>query len=191
MANSSFIKGLFPIKPTGGTVKINYYKANTQQAIYLHDPVVLESAGLVVVAKCGSANAILGSAEIFLDSNLGGPADVTGKCYLPASTDGYVGVADDPQQRFLIEEDTGGTALTQSAVGSCADFTYIATTGDTTTGLSTVVLDRSGIDATSGQFQLLGILYADDNAFGDYCKWIVRINKHQLGTLISGIQAGV
>lgn len=191
MANSSFIRGLFPIKPTGsGMVKLSYYKANTTTAIYLHDPVVLEAAGIVAIAQCGSANAIIGSAEMFLDANLGAPADVT-KPYLPANTDGYVGVADDPNQRFLIEEDTGGTALTQAAIGSCADFTYIASTGDTTTGLSTVVLDRSGLDATSGQFQLLGILYADDNAFGNYCKWIVRINKHQLGTLVSGIQAGV
>ena len=51
------------------------------------------------------------------------------------------------------------------------------------------VLDRSGVQSVSGQFMLLGKLEADDNAFGDYCKWIVRINMHQFKTF-SGLQAG-
>jgi len=179
--NVQFTKGLFPAGP--GAVKINYYRADTAKAMYLHQPVALDNTGKVIPATCGSANAILGSAELFLKDGLSCPYEDApylkgiGSTIPPV----FVGVADDPNQEFIIEEDTGGTALTVSEVGNLADFTYLATTGNTTTGLSNAVLDRSGVQTSSGQFLLLGPMYAadGDNDYGDYCKWRVKINRHQ------------
>ena len=191
MANVSFPKGLFPIKPTRGTVQVNYYRANTGTAIYLHQPVVLGDDGKVAVATCGSANAILGSAEAFLDTSLGAPKEANP--YLASGTEAYVAVADDVNQLFMLEEDTGGTVLALTNVGNLADFTYQATTGNTTTGLSTAVLDRSGVQTSSGQFIILSPVYSadGDNDFGNYCKWIVRINNHQLNIITGARTAGI
>ena len=187
MANTSFPKGLFPVKPTRGTVQINYYRADTAAALYLHQPVTLNSNGKIIPATCGSGNAILGSAECFLRDGLSAPVETNP--YLPAATTPpvFVGVADDPNQEFMIEEDTGGSALALTNVGNLADFTYLATTGNTTTGLSNAVLDRSGVQTDSGQFLLKSLLYSadGDNDYGNYAKWVVRINEH-----FTNIQSG-
>ena len=194
MSNVQFTKGLFPIKPNGGMVPINYYRADTSTAIYLHQPVRLNSDGKLTIATCGSNNGtILGSAECFLDKNLGAPKETYP--YLAASNTEavFVGVADDPNQLFVLEEDTGGSALALTNIGNLADFTYLGTTGNTTTGLSQAVLDRSGVNISSGQFLLLRPQYAadGDNDYGNYCKWIVKINMHQTKIETGNTAAGI
>jgi hypothetical protein len=62
-----------------------------------------------------------------------------------------------------------------------ADFTYQATTGNTTTGLSNAVLDRSGVQTSSAQLLLLGLQRAatGENDYGNYAKWVVKIFDYQ------------
>lgn len=194
MSNVQFTKGLFPVKPVGGMVSINYYRADTAKAIYLHQPVRLLDTGKLAPATCGSDNGtILGSAECFLRDGLGSPYEDYPYLKAASTPPIFVGVADDPNQVFLIEEDTGGSALTLSACGNLADFTYLDTTGNTTTGISQAVLDRSGVNISSGQFLLLHPQYAadGDNDYGNYCKWIVKINMHQTKIETGNTAAGI
>lgn len=191
MANdASSSLGLRPFNQPYGNRRIGVYKANTAQAIYLYQPVALNNSGQVAVAALADLTEILGTAVGFLDSNKAAiPSDnltTSAAPNLAASKDGYVLVTDDPQQLYILEEDTGGSALTASNVGNTGDFVYLATTGNTTTGIANVVLDRSTVAAgTGGIFQLLAV--ADNvnsdgsmNAVGDNGKWIVKIFHHQL-----------
>ncbi len=180
MANVSFPRGLFPVRPYR---RVTYYVANTITALYLYQPVVLESAGIITRATCGSAYFVLGAVIGFADSN-GGHL----KRELPymQKTDGdgkpWVAVTDHPEQEYILEAETGDSAtLNQSNIGNLADFTYLATTGNTTTGISTACLDASGVQASSGQFFLIGLqaAAAGENAYGNYAKWRVLINMHQ------------
>jgi hypothetical protein len=44
-----------------------------------------------------------------------------------------------------------------------------------------VVLDRSTIATGTGmQLRIIKKLDKPDNAYGNYCKWIVSINRHRL-----------
>jgi hypothetical protein len=198
MANDSSIRGLFPITGPTGNIQVTYYRANTALAIYRYQPVALNNSGQVAQVAVGQNLPLLGSVVGFLDLNHAGlPSGITSLsagAYLPASTDAWVGVTDSPAQRYLIEEDTGGSALTTSEIGNTADFTYIdAGTGNTTTGYSYAVLDRS--TAAAGTGGALQILYPQDkvnqdgtlNSPGNYCEWVVRIANHQLGNTKVGV----
>lgn len=186
MANDNFPRGLWPLELSrGGTVRTSYYRVDTATDLFLGMPVVRASDGEVAPAVIGSNNQILGSIvgfdiaggilelDPFLDvSDLG---DVTVR----------VAVADDPDQRFLIQEDTGGSALTLAALGTSVTPLYRATSGNTTTGYANLEVDRSTIVAdTSGQLVLMETLDqinqdGTQNDFGNYCKLIVRILHHQ------------
>ena len=192
MSNTQFARGLFPLKYDPNEVV--YFKANTATDLYLYQPVCVESAGFVTRATCGSAGYLIGTIVGFADSN-GGHLK-RDKPYAQ-TTDGdgkfLVACTVDPDIIYLLEEDTGGTALTESAIGNLADFTYLATTGNTTTGIAQAVLDRSGVQTSSGQFILLGRQRAIDgeNEYGDYCKWLVKINNYQWDIITNVVVGGV
>ena len=185
MPNTSKIPGLRPIDNPYGNVRVHYYKAVTNLNIFLYDIASQNDAGVVGVGQVGSGSALLGSVVSILNGEWSPITDLQN--YYAANgdivdTDGYirVGVADDPNQYFVVEEDTGGSALAQTNVGNGCDMTYIGTTGNTASGLSTVVLDRSTASTTSNaQLKLIKLWDKPDNAFGDFAKWIVKINYHQ------------
>ena len=182
--------GLRPVNQPYGSRRIGVYVANTAQAIYLYQPVALNNSGQVEVAALADLTQILGTVVGFLDTDKAAlPSSMlttSAAPYLQASKDAYLLVTDDPNQQYILEEDTGGSALTISNVGNTGNFVYLATTGSTTTGVSTTVLDRSSVSAgTGGIFQLLAV--ADNvnsdgskNAVGNNGKWIVQIYHHQL-----------
>ena len=187
MANVTGKKGLRPINQPYGNIRCNYYQAVTGQEYFMYQPVDLDANGRVVVATASDQTMILGSIVGMADDSFG-PISSSYSGYLPTNpamsgSGGFVNllVADGIEQQFIIEEDTGGTALTQQAVNAGACFTYTATTGNTVSGIANVVLDRSTI-ATGTGMQLRLIKKADriDNAYGDYCDWIVSINRHRL-----------
>lgn len=175
-----------PINQPYGNIRINYYEAATGTAMYRFHPADLDANGRVVLATPGSNNYIVGSIVGFLDDAYG-PISDDYSGYLPAnpaSTNSAgvvnVAVADDPGQFFVIEEDTGGTALDAQAVNAGASFTYLASTGSTVSGIANVVLDRSTVGTGSNQqLRLIGKWDKQDNAFGNYCKWIVSVYLHR------------
>jgi hypothetical protein len=191
MSNDSLTGlGLRPVTTPTGNLKVRYYVANTAQAIYRFQPVALNNSGQVEVAGLGANTKNIGVAVGFTDSSRAslpsGMTTLSAGAYLPAATDAYVAVTDDIQQEYIIEEGTDGTALTSAALGANAAFTYLATTGNTTTGIANVVLSSSSLAAsTAGALQLLAVqggtnLDGTVNAAGAGCKWIVRIFKHQI-----------
>ena len=150
MANVSGKKGLRPINQPYGNIRCNYYQATTGVAWYMYQPVDLDANGRVVTATAGSVGnfSLLGSIIGMADDSFG-PINNSYSGYLPANptmtgSGGYVNllVADDPGQYFLIEEDTGSTALTAQAIGAASTFSFQATSGSTVSGIANVVYRR-------------------------------------------------
>ncbi len=193
MANTSHITGLRPINQPYGAVRANIYEAATGSAYYMYQPVDLDANGRVVAAIAGSAGNgffILGSI-VGLFNDAFGPPDDAYSGYIPANPASVnsagvikILVADDPNQLFLIEEDTGGTALDAQAIGAGGVFTFLATTGNTVSGVCNAVLDRSTVAATTDlTLRLIKKWDKPDNAHGNYCKWVVQIIQHRLTAL--------
>ena len=188
MANVTGKKGLRPINQPYGNIRCNYYQATTGVAFYMYQPVDLDANGRVTTAVAGSAGHYLLGSIIGMADDSFGPINNSYSGYLPANpavtgSGGFVNllIADDPGQYFIIEEDTGGSALDAQAIGAGAVHTFLATSGSTISGIANVVLDRSTIATTSDlTLRLIKKLDRFDNAYGDYCKWIVSINRHRL-----------
>lgn len=201
MPNISHITGLRPINQPYGGIRANVYEATTGTAFFMYQPVDLDANGRVTVALTGTASTtafILGSI-VGLFNDAFGPPDDAYSGYIPANPASInsaglvkVLVADDPNQLFLVEEDTGGSALDAQSIGAGVVLTYTATTGNTTSGVSNAVIDRSTVATTTDlTVRLIKKWDKPDNAFGNWCKWVVQINRHRLnaqsiagGTLI-------
>lgn len=203
MANDDTIRargGLLPVDYPFGAFKKTYYRLLTSAAagVYLGQPMAAQATGDVApLALANSGAACIGSVVGFLDIDLAALPPLmettAAGSYLPANTDAYVAIADDPNQDFVIQEDTGGSALTRANIFSNAAMIYRASSGDTTTGYSTGELDRSSVGTGTGGFLMLKEVHryvnsdGSVNAPGDYCKWIVRITKHQFGNLVGNL----
>lgn len=196
MANVAGKKGLRPINQPYGNIRCNYYQATTGVAWYMYQPVDLDANGRVVTGVAGSVGNffLLGSIIGMADDSFG-PINNSYSGYLPANpavtgSGGFVNllIADDPSQQFVIEEDTGGSALTAQAIGAASTFTYQASSGSSVSGIANVVLDRSEVNTTTDlALRLIKKLDKTDNAYGDYCKWVVSINRHRLnGQCVAG-----
>lgn len=183
--------GAFPITSPDSPPKLIYYRANTAVNIFRGQFVAVNNSGQVQIIAPSDNVASCGVAWTFLDTNRAGlPSAMTTTSagpYLPSGTDGYVGVIYDPQQFYVMEEITGGTAITALSVGLLANFTYIATTGNTTTGFANTVIQNSSVAAGTGPLlQLVGFYDITNNdgtanGAGASAKWVVRIVNHQFG----------
>lgn len=203
MANDAGVRyGAFPIYQPQSPPVVLYYKAETGSSLDIFRGMfmTINSRGNVQPIAPSDNIGSCGVSWDFLTSNLDGlPSSMTTLqqgAYLPKNTDGYVGVIIDPQQLYLMEEITGGTAMSANSIGYLVNFTYTATTGNTTTGFATTVLQNSTISAGTGPLlQLMNVynvLNQDGtvNAPGASCKWVVRIADHQFGpTRLSVAQA--
>ena len=194
MANDDNITargGLLPVQYPYGNYRRTLYKLTTSASadVFIGQPMDLDANGQVVPAGVGNATSLIGSVVGFVDTDKAGlPSSMTSLDqggYLPANKDAYCIVADDPDQLFQIQEDTGGTALTASAVGNTLNLVPRTSSGSTLTGYSTFEADRSSVVATdSGQLQVIGLvdLMNQDgtkNGFGNYGKLLVRVNWHR------------
>ena len=99
--------------------------------------------------------------------------------YCPASKAMYALVVDDPDVIFEIQEDSVANSIGADMIGLNADVT-IATAGDTASGISGMELDSSNTGTGTAQLRILAVVNRDDNALGTNCKFLVRINKHEL-----------
>ena len=204
MANDDVVAargGLLPVEYPFGAFRKNYYRLTTSAvAVYLGQPMDMDTNGQVVSASAGTAGTerILGPVIGFAADQAGKPAlpssmlRVDAGPYLPAQTNAYVLIADDPNQIFVIQEATGATQLTSANIGNCGTFQYRTSSGNTTTGYATCELEPIQIAATnSGAIQVIQLtdqLNSDGtyNALGQYAKWKVRIQGHRLGGRVGG-----
>ena len=192
MANTQGINyGARPLTAPGMPPKLLWLRANTAQAIYRGQFVAINNSGQVAIIGTAAGVSAIGVAWEFLDSTGAGlPSGMTSLsqgAFLPASTDAVVGYTYDPQQLYVMEENTGGTAISALSVGLCAGFSYIASTGNTQTGLAnTVITNASVLGDTTNLLQLMAFQNITNqdgtaNSSGASAKWIVRIARHQFG----------
>lgn len=187
MANTDAPRGAIPTRQVGGAphsggVERFYVGTGDSNNIFIGDFVAPSGtggdAGLghrpgAVRATPGSG--ILGVVVGF--ENL--TSDNLSRTYRPASTEGYLLVATDPDLEFEIQEDSVGGALAAVDIGLNANVIFGA--GDTATGTSAMEIDSSTKATTATlDVRLLGFVDRPDNEIGTNAKWRAKINNHAL-----------
>lgn len=180
MANANVAAGLIPVRyasgaPYTGACNRYFVPASDATALFVGDPVIIaggaDADGVPTVTRATAAGAgrITGVVVGVINSST-----ITGRSR-PASTAGYVLVADDPNLLFEIQEDSVGGALAAADIGLNADL--VAGTGSTVTGLSGFMLDTSTKNTTATlQLRIEGLVQRADNEVGANAKALVRIN---------------
>lgn len=97
-----------------------------------------------------------------------------------AASGASVLVADDPNQRFIVQADEADVDA-QTDINLNANF--VATAGNTTYRVSRMELDSSTINTTDTlPLKIIKIYPVINNALGAQVKLEVKINNHQLGS---------
>lgn len=198
MANANKPAGLVPVKhllgaSMTGQGNVYYIASSNGQAFAIGDPV--KSSGSADVngvpgisqATAGSGNAIRGVVVGLgrYESLMANPSNLD-TIVVPATktSDYYALVVDDPYVVFEVQEIGTGTPLTAAEVGLNADLVSVTNNGY----VSGWLLNNAG-EGTGAtlQVRLLGLSRRLDNAFGQYAKWLVTINNHELKAGVAGV----
>lgn len=185
MANADAAFGLRPVRylsgaPYNGAANKYYIPASdTSAAAYIGSLVKLtggaDADGIpVVTSNVSTGNAVVGVVVGVV------PETRDSLTYRANSTARYVWVADDPNLLFEVQEDSDGGALAATAAGATATLIGF-TSGSTTTGLSAIEIDSSGLSETSDtddDVRIISLVQRPDNAVGANAKWLVRLNVH-------------
>ena len=197
MPNANRPSGLSPVQYLNGSSWSGQARLYSIAAAYttklaIGDPVISSGTadangvpGIVRAADTGAIRGVivgLGTQEglIANPSNL----DTTIRPAAAQSTTWYAMVVDDPNVIFEVQE--GGTPMTAADVGLNTNLTIT----DANNYISQVVLDNA--DKAAGatlQVKLLGLARypAGANSFGQYAKWLVKINNHELAAGTAGL----
>lgn len=189
MANANRPTGLSPVRsilgaPFNGQAQLYSIAAGYTTALYIGDPVISSGtsdangiAGITLAAATGAIRGVIvgiGTSPglIANPSNL----DITYRPAAAQTDDWYALVVDDPNMIFEVQEIGTGTALTAAEVGM--NVNLVAGTGNGY--VSGWQVSNSGEDTTDTlQVRLLGLAQRQDNAFGPYAKWLVKINNSE------------
>lgn len=199
MANVNAPFGLRPLRMRSGEP----YVASTKEcfatgatgAIYIGDPVVMAGSAnssavqgrapgtlpTVTIAADGDGDPIFGVCVGIV------PLDRDTTTYRADSTDRIILVECNPDVVFVGQCDTAGTDWAVTDVGSYANL--LVGSGNAYTGQSGWTLDTTdGPDAadSSNQLFILGLYAAPDNEVGEFARWEVLINNHQLANVGDG-----
>lgn len=169
--------GFRPVSHPSGTIRIDSIPDGIASAygtaIYENTPVKLVTSGTITVAAAG---------ENVLGVFCGCEFEASGKRFIqnywPASQAYTAGtcVAKFTRDREIVYEVQGSGSFAQTAIGDCVDLD--ATTGNTTTGISTGTV--GAVQGGTAQFQVLGLAPYSDNAWGDtYTQVRVKIYEYQ------------
>jgi hypothetical protein len=167
MANTNNANGFLPaMNPNNGSgqpIKTYFDLSSTNTEIGIGTPVT-SSSGVIDIATAGTGNPLIGIAAEYKAANSGGK----------------IAVWADPNQYFVAQTDDG-TGTATSVAAAQANCNFIGT--GVSNGRSTSELDESS--ATTGatlQFKLLFLEKSSSNAYGEFNRWVVKINNHQLGS---------
>ncbi len=96
---------------------------------------------------------------------------------LAASTAGYIDVIDDPLALLEVQTEDGGTALTQAAIGDCADAIWTHAGSGSRAG---VELSQTLVgDGNSAQFRILELVPMPGNEYNEHNnRWRVVAAEH-------------
>lgn len=185
MANIDRPMGARPLNPL---CKARPYVVESSYGTALHvgDPVVISGTSaadprdaatlLPAVNRASTSSTITGFIVgiAYASSNVTAP-DIPTKNYIAASTGGVVMVADDPDELFVMQEDSDASNIAATDVGEFCDL--VITDGNTTTGLSNCELDSS--DAGTGDnVRIVRLHNAVNNEVGANADWVIQINEH-------------
>lgn len=196
MANANKPRGLQPVQylngsPWNGQARVYSIAYNYGTALYIGDPVTLSGtadtngvAG-IQIATAGDTNMVLGAIVGIgrYESLMANPSNLD-RTYYPANGDGntnpwYALVADDPNILFEAQDTGASTALAAADIGNTINLK---------SGTGNGYISGWGIDNNSKgttatyQCKLVGLVRKLDNAFGQYAKFLVKINNHIYGT---------
>lgn len=204
MANTSRIRGFFPVKhvtgaPYNGGGNIYQIPATDAVNTFVGDPVVLEGnasvGGVATVKKAAAGAPVLGVVTGFINVKqdpvagtlTSGSIALDTPQYRAASVAQYCLVEDAPDVVYEVEQTTGGSVYTYllADVGLNAD-AYYGGTGSLTSGVSAVSLDMATKNTTATlQFKILGAVQRVDNetltGVSQSVKVLAKINAASLG----------
>ena len=196
MANRNVAFGLKPVGMHGSSPATQgtsqYFIASNASAIFQGSPVKAELTGgtIQIASATGNGDQLVGvfAGCEFVDATTGklrfsNTWPGSGSANTNFDIKGFV--YDNPAQRFIIASDGTNTdrATAKADIFKTADMAS-GTSGNTTTGISSAVLDISTAEDTdtSNVFMILGIhedvTNADHSAAG--ISYIVKINNHAL-----------
>lgn len=161
---SGFLPYISPNDGGSGQAKVSYFNlAGANSAIFIGSPVTLAS-GDVDIAAAG--NALCGIAAE----------------HKAASAGGQIAVWADPNQWFVAQTDDGTGALT-AATDAMKNVNHTGTTGSSSTFRSTSELDENTADTSATRsFKAIRLSNEQGNAAGEFNRWVVKINNHQLAS---------
>lgn len=177
------LRALGNLSATGAQKQYGYEIADNQSGAIFQGDLVTLYDGYVVKFIAGTHTAALGvfNGCFYNDPTTQKP---TWKNYYPGSvniTQGKIiaDVIDDPSQLFVIQADED---IVQGDIGWNGDVTT-GSTGNTTTGVSTMELDSSTItkDANTN-LKIVGLYNTPGNELGNYAVVVVKINEHLYGS---------
>lgn len=196
MANGNAPIGLRPVNQNGtawtGQGQMVAFPAAQASNIFLGDPLVAlggtDAFGvpLVGIASAGAGNPVLGSMLGVCNGPQGSGVTLTRD--LPIYRQGgllnYGLICNDPDQYWVIQEDSVGGAIA-AALAGYANANLVAGAGSTITGMSGWLLQSSSVAAAGNptfQLKIMGLARGPDNAIGAFADWIVTLNNSQFGS---------
>lgn len=202
MANTDWAFGFLPY---GELLRANYYCVKTAPAIgYYHGDVVGLEGVTVLTPHMGYLPAafddsvvdgmdnLIGAVLGVFDEDLN-PVKYIAKAEIGNGTiAGYLLVADDPNQLFMVREDFDGASLTTAQGSVNVDLQSVTDNlGNNKTGKSTQMLDSSTVHADAdrnvkiyGPHPLDASLVGDDTpgtTLVEGCRYICQITEHYYG----------
>lgn len=198
MANENRPTGLSPVNtinsgPYNGQARLYAILAANTNAFAIGDPVITDTTGSdsdgVAAVTIAAATGPIRGVIVGIADQKGGFAKVgTPEQIIRPSgaktTNWYVMVVDDPDVVFEVQEIGTGTQLTSAEVGLNANLVVGTNNGF----ISGWLLGNTTEDVTATlQVRLLGLAQRSDNAFGQYAKWLVKINSHELAAGTAGL----
>ncbi len=193
MANVNAPFGFNPVRymsgaPYNGACNVYSVAAGYGTAIYIGDPVV--DIGTSTSWPDGTVTKdvqLAATTDVITGIVIGVIPDTRDSTiYRAASTSRRLLVADDPNLLFEIQEGTGGTALTAADLG--LNVSFAAGTPSTVTGKSGATVDNSTEQTTNTlALKLFSVSSRPNNAIGDSCIWLVRLNRHRYVDQLAGV----
>jgi hypothetical protein len=194
MANPNNPVGIRPVSDNGtpwsGQGRLVYFPAAQIYNIFMGDPLVplggTDAFGVPAVglATAGAGNLILGGFCGIMNGPAGSMSTVTRDLpvYRQGGIANYGFIPDDPNQLYVVQEDSVGGAIA-AGVGGFANGNLVAGAGSIYTGFSGWQLQSSSVTGAGNptyQVKVLGTIRGPDNAIGVNADWIVRLNNSSL-----------
>lgn len=190
MPNANRPSGLSPVNtlnsgPYNGQARLYSILAANTNGFAIGDPVIsapgADSKGVPAVTIAAATGAIRGVIVGIFDTypnvaKIGNLDTITRPAAAQTGT-WYVSVVDDPNVVFEVQEIGTGTPLAASAVGLNCNLVPGANNGF----ISGWQLSNSTEDTEADlQVKILGLVQRSENEIGQYAKWLVKINNHEL-----------